>query len=211
MRRIITKQTRTKEESPSDLFEAVMAGKLAEVKRFVQSGAKIDQRKGDTTALMFAALQGNAQITEYLIRQGADVNLRNDIGQTTLMIAALGGHKPIIEQLMLAGADVRAVDYDNRNAVAWAASRGDFPDVISLLVVVGADYNARDAAGLTPLMLAALLGYADSVGILLTVGADEKVKFRGKTAYEMAFERGHEEVCKTMKAILKNRPKGHAL
>jgi ankyrin repeat protein len=188
-----------------------MSGNLKEVKCLVEAGVEINARKNHLTPLMFAALQGGAQITEYLIKQGADVNARNDIGQTALMIAALGGHKAIIDQLVLAGADVRAVDKDNLNAVAWAASRGDFPEVISLLVVYGTDYNARDAAGLTALMRAAMLGHADSAAMLLTVGADETIKFRGKTAYEMAAQNGHENVCKQMKVILENRPKGHAL
>jgi ankyrin repeat protein len=160
---------------------------------------------------MLAALHGAAEITEYLIKEKADVNRRNEIGQTALMIAALGGNKPIIEQLVVAGADVRAVDNEKRNAIAWAASRGDFPEVISALVVFGADYDARDANGLTPLLRAALLGNVDSVGVLLTVGADATIKFRGKTAYEWATEKGHKKVCTTMKAVLSNRPKGHAL
>lgn len=212
MRRNISKHSSMKRESSMDLFAAVMSGKLAEVKRLIQAGAKVNDRKKDgITPLMLAIFQGEAKLTEYLIKQGADVNLRNEIGQTALMIAAIGGHKCIIEQLVLAGADVRAVDNEKRNAVAWAACRGDFPEVISMLAVIGADYNGRDIRGLTPLMYAALLGHADSAGMLLTVGADETVKFHGKTAYDMADEKGHEEVCRTMKAILINRPKGHAL
>lgn len=197
-----------------DLLLAVRYGTMAEVKRLIQAGADVDVNeasKDDFTPLMFAAARGDPRITEYLIKHRAEVNRRNEIGQTALMIAALEGHKSIIEQLVLAGADVGAVDNEKRNVVAWAATRGDLPEVISALVVFGADYNARDISGFTPLMRAALLGHADSAGMLLTVGADETIKLRGKTAYEMAAERGHAEVCKQMKAILENRPKGHAL
>ena len=200
-----------KKESTHDLFDAVMAGKLADIKRLVQAGVKVNARKDHFTPLMFAALQGNVKIAEHLIKHGADINARNDIGQTALMIAAVGGHKLIIQQLIVAGADIKAVDNNKRGPIAWAASRGDFSEVISLLGIFGADYNSGDSAGLTPLMRAALNGYANSVGMLLTLGADEKIKCRGKTAYEMALEEGHKEVCKMMKAILANRPKGHAL
>jgi ankyrin repeat protein len=127
------------------------------------------------------------------------------------MIAAKGGHKKIIEQLIQAGADPRAVDNEKRSAIAWATTQADIPEVVSLLVALGADYNARDIRGLTPLMRAAILGYARTVALLLTVGADEKLKVRGKTAYDMAREKGHEEVCQTMLAVLENRPKGHVL
>jgi len=195
---------------PSKLSEAVMSGNLAEITRLVQAGVSVNERKQDGfTPLMLAASRGNMKITEYLIGQGADLNLRNDIGQTALLIAAAGGHKSVIEQLVVAGADVKAVDDSKRNAIAWAASRGDFPEVISALGVLGADYDGRDVQGLTPLMRAALLGHAESVAILLTLGADENVKVQGKSAYDMASERRNAEVCNTMKAILANRPKGH--
>jgi ankyrin repeat protein len=196
----------------SDLFETVMSGRVADVKRLVQAGANVNKRKSDGfTPLMLAASRGDEKLTEYLIRQGADTNLRNEIGQTALMIAALGGHKTIIEQLVMAGADISAIDKEGRNAIAWAASRGDFPEVVSTLAVLGADYDAPDTQGMTPLMRAALLGYSGVVGALLTVGSDETIKFKGKTAYDMASDKGHEEVCKTITAILKNRPKGHRL
>jgi uncharacterized protein len=212
MQTTIRKRSHVKKESSVGLVEAVVSGNPAAVKRLVQAGAKVNRSTGDGfTPLMLAASRGDPRITEYLIKRGADVNRHNAIGQTALMIAALRGQKPIIEQLVLAGADVGAVDNDNMNAVAWAASRGDFPEVISTLVAYGADYNGRDAAGLTPLMKAAMLGYADSAGMLLTVGADETVKFRGKTAYEIAAQNGHHGVCKQMKAILEHRPKGHHL
>ena len=44
-------------------------------------------------------------------------------------------------------------------------------------------------------------GYSKSVGALLDAGADEKVKLRGKTAYDMASESVTARVCETMRAI----------
>lgn len=207
-----TKRSPAKESCSSDLFEVVMFGKLSDVKQLVQSGTQINKRKKDGfTALMLAISRGDKKITEYLIKQGADVNLRNEIGQTALMIAALGGQEDIVEWLAKAGADVNAVDNDKRNAIAWAASRGDFPGIISMLAVFGTNYNAPDVHGLTPLMRAALLGYANSVATLLTVGADDTIKFQGKTAYDMAVGKGHTEICKIMKTVLADRPRGRLL
>lgn len=211
-KRACSRPTSSKRDSTANLQDAILLGTLADVKRLTLSGATIDGSGSDGfTSLMLAATRGDARITAFLIRQGADVNRRNDIGQTALMIAAKGGHKKIIGQLIQAGADSDAVDNDRRNAIAWATTHEDLPDVVALLVALGANYNARDIRGLTPLMRAAMLGFARTVAVLLTAGADAKLKYRGKTASEMARERGHDEVCKTILAVLENRPKGDVL
>jgi ankyrin repeat protein len=196
-----------------ELFEAVAIGRKSNVERLLKAGADVNQTGGSNglTPLMVAVLDGHQKLAAYLIEQGADVNRRTNIGQTALMIAAAAGQTAIVQQLVLYGADIRAEDKEKMTAVAWAITRGDFPEVIARLVALGAEYNAPDLRGLTPLMRAARLGFSDAVGVLLTVGADEKIKWNGKTAYELAAERGHKEVCETMTAILKSRPKGHRL
>jgi ankyrin repeat protein len=208
----IAKKSRVKrhlgaKKSGSGLANAALCGKLSEVKKLVEAGAKLEMGDLDGfTPLMLAIIGGKLKAVAYLIDHGADVNRRNKKGQTALMLAAQDGRKLIVEQLIQAGADVLAVDNEKMNAVSWAACRGDFPEVISMLVTFKAYPDVRDVRGITPLMAASLLGYSNSVAVLLTVGADEKIKLRGKTAYQMASEKGHTEVCRTMKAVLKNRP-----
>lgn len=203
MRKMITsKSSRKAKISDSELFGAVMSGDFSLVKRLVEQGGNVNHRKGHFTPLMYAVGNANSKIASYLIKCGADVNARNDIGQTPLMIAATRGHKQIVEQLVHAGADTNIVDQEGRNAIAWAASRGDFADVISVLFTYGTNPNVSDKHGFTPLMRAAMLGHDDSVATLLTINADATVKFKGKTAYQMAEEKGHKKVCETMKTIL---------
>jgi len=204
-----TKRSKNPGLSPSALrsrlFEASVSGNLLEVKLYIQEGAdpNICDKDG-FTPLMFAITNGDPRVTAYLIEHGSDVNMRNIVGQTSLMLAALGGHRRIVEQLVRAGADVQAVDQEKRSVLAWAASRGDFPEVISVLATFGANPDMPDIHGITPLMRAALLGYVESVAVLLTLGADSSAKFQGKTAYQMADEKHHDEVCRTMKIVLKN-------
>jgi ankyrin repeat protein len=193
--------------SGSDLAKTALCGTLPEVKKLIQAGVKLDASDRDGfTPLMLAITGGNLKIATYFIEQGADVNRRNRRGQTALMLAAQDGRKEIVEHLIQAGADVLAVDKEKMSAVSWAACRGDFPEVISTLVTFKADPNVRDVRGVTPLMAASLLGYSNSVAVLLTVGADEEINLRGRTAYQMASEKGHSEVCRTIKAVLKSRP-----
>ena len=160
---------------------------------------------------MFAIIGGQWKTAEYLIEQAADVNCRSKAGQTALMLAAQDSHKRIVEQLIGAGADVRAVDKEDQRGVVGGVPR-DFPEVISILVMFKANPDVRNAQrGITPLMAASLMGYANSVGLLLTLGANEKIKFRGRTAYQMASAKGQTEVCRTMKAVLKHRPPARLL
>lgn len=201
------KPTMANKKHNVELIEKALCGSSSEARKLLLAGAKIDVRDRDGfTPLMLAIAGGNQKMATFLIEQKADVNRRNKIGQTALMLAAQAGYRRLAVQLIQAGADVRAMDNDKRNAVSWAASRGDFPEVISTLVMFNANPDARDIRGITPLIAASLMGHAKSVAVLLTLGADEKRKFRGKTAYQMAAEKGHADVCQTMKAVLRNRP-----
>ena len=63
----------------------------------------------------------------------------------------------------------------------------------------GADADAKDEEGFTALMLAARIGHAGAAAALLKAGADRAAKatagrFEGKTALEIATERGNEDV-----------------
>lgn len=200
------RKTKSQVGRSSDLFEAVLTGALTDLKRVAKQGINLDITKDSFTPLMIACSNGNFGIADFLITHGANVNWKNSIGQTPLMLAARSGNKALVEQLLAAGAEVRAFDQEQRNALTWAINGGDFPEVISRLVVSGADYDQPDIRGITPLMRAALLGYTDSVAILLTVGADETRRADGMTAYEMAAKQGHQEVCQTVITLLKNRP-----
>jgi len=52
-----------------------------------------------------------------LLKAGADVNAKDEIGETALMRAAWNGHTAAIETLLKAGADARATDKDGHNAL----------------------------------------------------------------------------------------------
>ncbi len=192
----------------SSLADAVLFAELPDIERLVRAGAKVNARdKEGFTALMLAITRDSLKIVNYLIKKGSKVNLATKTGLTALMLAAQGGHAAIAKELIRAGADVNAVDNEGLGALAWAASRGDFPETIALLATLGADYNKPDIHGMTPLIRAAFMGHAGTASTLLTVGADETRRFHGKTAYELASEKGHKEVCRMMTIVLKNRPK----
>jgi ankyrin repeat protein len=62
------------------------------------------QRAGGFSALMGAARGGNADIVEYLLAHGADVNIQQNQGMTALAFAKEEGYADIVQMLEDAGA-----------------------------------------------------------------------------------------------------------
>ncbi|CAH0003764.1 unnamed protein product [Clonostachys byssicola] len=86
------------------------------------------------------------QALPYLLKAGADIHLRNHLGQTPLLTALKAGgnwpgpfNKTAARLLIEAGADVNAIDKEGRSCLACA--RHDV-DVVKLLISHGADVTA---------------------------------------------------------------------
>ncbi len=98
--------------------------------------------------------------------------------------------------LLAAGADVNARS-DNPFAVLpiHSAVAGDRDDVVAVLVEAGADVNARQTHGWTPLHGAAQNGSLASVERLLAAGADRAaMNDDGTTALDLARSGDHEAI-----------------
>ena len=61
---------------------------------------------------------------QYLLQEGADLNIGDSCGRTPLMYAACWGHADIVKYLHRAGADLNIRDNHGVTAVMWAASWG---------------------------------------------------------------------------------------
>jgi len=158
------------------------------------------------TPLHVAAAEGNVQAVKLLLENGGDVNSRTGGGQTPLHLAAYAGRIDVAELLLEKGADVNAKDtqtiivhedmrtlFGDYSGVAhgwtplhYAVAGGDALTAM-LLLMHGADVNARSWEGVTPLHIAASLGDAEIIKVLLENGADPNVRDRnGETALDIA-------------------------
>jgi ankyrin repeat protein/mono/diheme cytochrome c family protein len=119
---------------------------------------------------IFEAIRGgnNAAVRE-LLSGGADIEARNEIGDTPLMAAAWTADAAMVELLIKAGADVKATNELGATALMRAAT---FEDKVRVLVARGADVKVRSKMGNTALILAARqAGNSATVKFLLVQGA----------------------------------------
>ena len=151
-----------------------------------------------------AARQGSPEIMAALLEGGADVNARTRVGNGPLVVAVNEGRSiALIDVLLDAGADVNARDRDGRTPLDWLFRPGglDPPgavrlprgavrrppastsSIVSRLLERGADPNARNDAGWTPLHQAMNTRPQEQVptliSVLLVAGADPNARDQG--------------------------------
>jgi hypothetical protein len=121
--------------------------------------------------LLSAASSGNTATAARLLGQGADVDAKNNQGDTPLMLATKSGKIDTAKLLIEKGANLEAKNNVGETALIAACTAGH-ADIAQLLVEKGAATDARDDGGATPLMYAGLGGNAAIVDLLLAKGAN---------------------------------------
>jgi ankyrin repeat protein len=98
------------------------------------------------TPLLIASANGHEKVVEILIKNEADVKIRDEREATALHHAAQSGHSKIVEMLLEAGCDINALDKNKwtplMNACYWANE-----DAALVLLKAGADPNIRNIDG----------------------------------------------------------------
>ena len=124
-----------------------------------------------TTALHWAAHDGDLAQLRALLKAGADPKAVNDYGATPMSEAAERGDPEMIRALLAAGADVESANATGQTALMTVARNGSLASA-ELLVKAGAKVNAVETRrGQTALMWAAAQGQPDMVRFLIRHGA----------------------------------------
>ena len=134
-------------------------------------------RKQLEVRLLEAAERGEAEVValflapEYLHANRGILEARNAASHSPLMLASYNGHLAVVEQLLAAGADACAQDKRGNTALLGAIFKGETRAALRLIgAPCGTD--ARNLAGQTPAMLAALFGRQEILTELTKYGAD---------------------------------------
>lgn len=130
------------------------------------------------TPLMLASSYGRKEIVKLLIKNRADINAQNDMGETAVFFAstlkfqqelakdlsedesdellksALEKQVETLKVLISAGADVNAKTKENKTPLLWAASLPGHAKIVELLLNAGADISHKNNDGKNALDLA---------------------------------------------------------
>ncbi len=115
-------------------------------KRLMALGAEVNSRGGMThgqVPLHSACRGGRRDHVEFLLEVGADVNARDNLGQTALHVSIIS-NKDVVQVLIDHGADVSLKDNQGHTALIWAAYHGAYGH-IQLLLQHGARAGDKDA------------------------------------------------------------------
>jgi ankyrin repeat protein len=187
-----------------ELIAAIQEGDSNTVALLLGAGVNPNGYSG-TTPLNAAAEGGRLEIVRLLIKHGASVNLKCVDERTPLMASV--AYPKVVKLLLLRGAKVNTVDKVNGTTALMCAACGpsqdmlrlglpleasevsaelkqerlDFFETVRLLVSHGANVNAKDKSGLTPLRYAAVGGQTEIIQYLLKHGA---VNSRGGQSFQ---------------------------
>lgn len=132
-------------------------------------------KRSNTTALEHAVRNANREMVQLLISAGANVNLKNNSGETVLMMLDGDATSDLVWDIINVGARVNSKDNSGNTALMQAATTNNL-DAVETLLDAGAEVDARNKRGQTALMLAAAEGNVNIVRTLVLAGADINAK-----------------------------------
>jgi len=162
-------------EGETPLMAVARAGKVDAARRLLEAGADVNAKEewGGQTALMWAAVQSQAEMVKLLASKGADLNARGVIRQwerkviteprpkdmnkggfTPLLYAAREGCVECARHLVAAGADRDLEDPERITPLNMALLNLHF-EFAAFMIKAGADVDKWDLFGRSPLYMAA--------------------------------------------------------
>lgn len=148
---------------------------------------------GGRTWLLRACNDGKLEVIRWLIQRGANLEAKDDYGETALYWACFFGKAAVVELLLEKGAN-RAEKYFGRTLLMLACDN-EKSDVIDVLIRRGANLEEKSNYGTTALMQACDAGKSDVIERLIRSGANLETKDEfGSTALMHACDSGKLDV-----------------
>lgn len=183
------------DEKINSLVTLAKKGDAEQFLQIVKNDNLLNQSDSDGHTAIFAAMFGQPELTNRLLSLGASLEHKDGLGFTPLISAALLGYPEAVDTLIRHGADIEAENADGQTALLMSvlsmsannASTGFDDDdkikwhnrwnkVIEILIKNGADVNATDKRGASPLFIAIFSNDVELCRYLIGVGANPNHK-----------------------------------
>ena len=140
------------DEPTIGLYVAIKRGDIDQVERHIFWKTDINTLNIDgQTPLHESAINGRIIISQYLLKNGAEIDKKNKNGQTALDVALVNGRTQLADVLI----DKFSASFDATQSLFDIVNQHVHDrDVIRFLVRRGAAINSHDESGNTPLIIA---------------------------------------------------------
>lgn len=170
----------------NDFLFACKNGHLLDVISLVDDVCIDMQNINGYTALMQASWYGHITIVDFLIKKGADVNLRSNNGWSPLMCALYHRNTDVASHLIKNKSNLNIQDKNGLTSLMHAVHEGDYKSVENLTNNM-AILDIQDNEGRTALIRATQFSKVKITEKLIKSGANIDIKDNnGLTAYDYA-------------------------
>ena len=204
------------------LHYTAWCGDLGKVKTILKKNPELLNSKdySQSTPLLVATAAGKRNVVQFLLDQGADATIKNNIGWVPVVVATYFQMEDLVKMIekhckleRVTWGDImknqpfiseRLVQYP----IHYAALNGDLNKVKLLLAKNPSMLDSRDYSQSTPLLVATHVGKKDVVQFFLEKGADVNIQNAvGTTAAIDAFRSHREDLLDMIRKYAKNKKK----
>ncbi len=189
------------EDGETPLHYAVWRSELDVAALLIEFRADLEIRNnwGRTPLLIVARETGNAEMARQLIDAGAEVNLRDEGGESPLDLAAWRGFGDLVNLLLDEGAGLPPSGSNQGQLLAMFAAEKGLDRLFGQCVDAGVDLGLRNENDGSLLHSASQGGSAEVVARLLDAGFDPSERDRyGREPLHYAAEMGHQDVARLL-------------
>ena len=153
---------------------ACKKGNVDAIKLLFSVGTNPNIKNDDGQTWIHHTVIGNwsREVLQVVMSHGGDVNATTKDNITALMLASRTGNVDTINVLLAAGADPNITDAGGYTCLHDAVDVGCNKETLKAIIDHGANINAANKKGVTPLMQAFQVGNINAISVLLDAEAD---------------------------------------
>lgn len=189
------------EQIKFDLFAYAVRNRHTDTVRMLTQDFLVDSDScliEGKTPLWIAAVDGNTELLDILLKRHANANWRDCYGRSALLVAAALGHTNTVRMLLDHGVNPDTPDNDLDTPLSMAVHHGML-GVVRTLLENNANPNCSNENGETPVWIAANNGNLELVHTLLESNANPDIpNINGETPVWIAVHTGSIEVVRLL-------------